>query len=391
MTMHANYSAANTFLEGLAAIAAPAVSPLRSIAWGPWRGVGFAVAGGNRLAEFGLHGLRRKRRSGSPWPAAAPEPALCRGFDADWRAFAAAFRDAAAWPIFSEVMAEAMPHARGARARRRFATKPRRWRRGPRGLRSWRTASAEIVAAVVRRGASQLDRDKPFRALGVDSLMGLELRNRLAAAFAVAFPATLIWNFPTVRALAPELARRAGLARRERSRRRGRRRTRRTRAHAHRARGHVRRRRARQGRRARVPGERPVGADRRTVAGEARAPGEAPRRRSSAFRRRADRRDRARHAPAGRRLHRGRAVVAAAGAPRHRGGGACRALGRGRLLRSDPVPIRHVHEPLGVVARAARRVRRRLLRHRAARGGAHGSRSSGCCSRWRSRRWRMRD
>jgi acyl carrier protein len=67
------------------------------------------------------------------------------------------------------------------------------------------------VAAVVRRAAHQLDRDKPFRALGLDSLMGLEMRNRIESAFSIGIAATLIWNFPNIASLASELARRADI------------------------------------------------------------------------------------------------------------------------------------------------------------------------------------
>jgi hypothetical protein len=36
--------------------------------------------------------------------------------------------------------------------------------------------------------------------------MGLELRNRLESEFAVQLPATIVWNYPTVKVLAPHLA-----------------------------------------------------------------------------------------------------------------------------------------------------------------------------------------
>ena len=48
-----------------------------------------------------------------------------------------------------------------------------------------------------------------FRALGLDSLMGLELRAQLERSFKIPVPATLVWNYPNVSALARELGRRA--------------------------------------------------------------------------------------------------------------------------------------------------------------------------------------
>lgn len=64
----------------------------------------------------------------------------------------------------------------------------------------------EQVGRVLRQSANRIDASKPFRSLGLDSLMGLELRNRIEAEFSVQLPATIVWNYPTVKALAPHLA-----------------------------------------------------------------------------------------------------------------------------------------------------------------------------------------
>ncbi|WP_330301260.1 acyltransferase domain-containing protein [Streptomyces sp. NBC_00503] len=77
---------------------------------------------------------------------------------------------------------------------------------------AFETAVREITAQVVRLPARRIDPDTPLRSLGIDSLMSLELRNRLEAAFGVELSATLIWNYPTVRDVAPFLAGRTGIA-----------------------------------------------------------------------------------------------------------------------------------------------------------------------------------
>ncbi|MEU0491781.1 SDR family NAD(P)-dependent oxidoreductase [Nocardiopsis sp. NPDC006139] len=50
--------------------------------------------------------------------------------------------------------------------------------------------------------ASRVAVDRPFSALGLDSLTGLELRNRLASSAGVRIPATAVFDHPTPRALA---------------------------------------------------------------------------------------------------------------------------------------------------------------------------------------------
>jgi myxalamid-type polyketide synthase MxaE and MxaD len=69
----------------------------------------------------------------------------------------------------------------------------------------------EQVAHVLRLTASRVPLNKPLKNLGLDSLMTLELRNRLELSLGVTLSATLIWNYPTVAALVPFLAEKMGI------------------------------------------------------------------------------------------------------------------------------------------------------------------------------------
>lgn len=60
----------------------------------------------------------------------------------------------------------------------------------------------ELAGRVLRLDPGALDGETPLKALGLDSLMGLELRNRLEAAFALKLSPTLLWTYGCSRALA---------------------------------------------------------------------------------------------------------------------------------------------------------------------------------------------
>ncbi len=62
------------------------------------------------------------------------------------------------------------------------------------------------VAQVLRIAESQVELDTPLTSLGLDSLMGLELRNRVESMFGIKVPATLLWTYPTLLALSGQLA-----------------------------------------------------------------------------------------------------------------------------------------------------------------------------------------
>jgi phthiocerol/phenolphthiocerol synthesis type-I polyketide synthase C len=66
----------------------------------------------------------------------------------------------------------------------------------------------ELAGRVLRLDPKALDRDTPFKALGLDSLMGLELRNRLEVAFGLKLSPTLLWTYGNARALAVVLCER---------------------------------------------------------------------------------------------------------------------------------------------------------------------------------------
>jgi len=65
---------------------------------------------------------------------------------------------------------------------------------------------SQQIAQVLRTSLTRINRDTPFNTLGMDSLTGLELRNRLESSLGVSLQATLVWSHPTIAQLVPHLA-----------------------------------------------------------------------------------------------------------------------------------------------------------------------------------------
>jgi len=198
----ANYAAANTFLDALAAYRRAEGLPATALAWGPWT-TGMA-AGTTRVGAGELAGI-------------APEDALDTALTTDRALLApltpdlAVLRARAAEDRLPDALRELVP-ARRATTREsrpaaesltaRLATLP-----GP-AERAAVLADlvAGHVAAVLGLPAGRVEPRKPFKDIGFDSLAAVELRNRIAASTGLRLPATAVFDFPTPGALTDELA-----------------------------------------------------------------------------------------------------------------------------------------------------------------------------------------
>ncbi|MBP7569534.1 MAG: SDR family NAD(P)-dependent oxidoreductase, partial [Acidobacteria bacterium] len=204
-----NYAAGNAFLDALAAARQGAGLPATSIAWGPWAEVGLAAARSDRGERLGARGLgsvtvEQGLRAFFEALDAAPPHAAVMAFDPSrWRE-----ATPASAPFLSRLAAHDSdsPRRGAAGLRGELMALPAAGRLG-----ALEKHVCERVGQVLRLAPSRVDRGRPFRALGLDSLMAVELRNRLEASTGEKLPATLAWNYPTVSVLAPFLAERMGV------------------------------------------------------------------------------------------------------------------------------------------------------------------------------------
>src|SRR5215469_634528 len=74
-------------------------------------------------------------------------------------------------------------------------------------------AQEDIAAVLALPGASSVPADVPLKELGLDSLMAVELRNRLAARVGAKLPTTVAFDYPTPTAMAQLLLEKLSLGR----------------------------------------------------------------------------------------------------------------------------------------------------------------------------------
>ena len=192
----ANYAAANAFLDALAAHRHDRGLPALSIGWGLWDHT-TGMAGQLRDADI----ARLKRRGLVELPVDAGL-ALFDAAIAQYRPHVVAMpvdrtalRFAADLGELPAVLRELVPARPQAPAAAGPASAPADL------LALTRTETALVLG----RGGEQIDQDRNFRDLGFDSLLAVELRNRLRTATGLALPAAVIFDYPTPAALADHL------------------------------------------------------------------------------------------------------------------------------------------------------------------------------------------
>ncbi|SES17357.1 type I polyketide synthase [Lentzea albida] len=204
----ANYAAANSFLDALAARRRADGLAAHSIAWGLWSG-----GMGGRLGE---DGEERLRRSGFP-PITSAEGMkmfdIAVGTDHPvllaLKVDRATVRAHASETSMSPLLRGLVGATGRARARAASAQQDGELLRRIAGMTA--AQRGEFLLDLVRReaalvlgrtGADSVDPARGFSDLGFDSLTSVEFRNRLSAATGVRLPSTLVFDYPSPAALA---------------------------------------------------------------------------------------------------------------------------------------------------------------------------------------------
>lgn len=70
----------------------------------------------------------------------------------------------------------------------------------------------DVLGRVLKLASHKIDRERALGSMGLDSLMGLEFVRRLSNSLEIAVPATVVFNYPTIRLLAAHLLQRMHLS-----------------------------------------------------------------------------------------------------------------------------------------------------------------------------------
>ncbi len=208
-----NYAAANAFADTLVEQRRRAGYSGLSINWGPWSGIGFAAAtGGQRvtqeLARQGIGALEpaqgldilAKLLAGRSSGQVAVLPVVTPAVEARELPYLLRELHTAA----ASAAPEEQAHDEPARSMRTMLLALESAQRRA-------TLAAQLqqaVGQVLRMPPARVGLAVPLGSLGLDSLMAMELRNRLELGLDIRLPATFVWNYPTIHELVPYLAER---------------------------------------------------------------------------------------------------------------------------------------------------------------------------------------
>ncbi|MGK4001426.1 type I polyketide synthase [Sorangium sp. So ce1036] len=216
-----SYAAANVFLDALASHLRARGVPAISLAWGFWEQQGLGMT-----AHLGAADIARMRRLGVvPMPAAQGLRLLDRALAQPEASLVPLALDLSSAQRAGGGAGPVPPMLRGlvrAPAGRRAAASSARANGNGAGAAALRErlaplpgaerqkvlldlVRAEVAEVLQLPGPAHVPADRPLKELGLDSLMSVELRNRLGARVEATLPATLAFDYPTPGALAAYL------------------------------------------------------------------------------------------------------------------------------------------------------------------------------------------
>ncbi|MGC9502011.1 SDR family NAD(P)-dependent oxidoreductase, partial [Streptomyces sp. WG7] len=195
----ANYAAGNVFLDALAAHRRAAGRPATSLAWGLWaeRSGLTGHLDDDTLSTRGIAPLSTEQGLELLDRALADDHPVLVPARLDLAALRSDALTGALSPVLRSLVRvpQRRPGQSGLR-RRLGQMSEEKARRLLLDL-----VSTQLASVIGRDSADGIDPDQPFKSFGIDSLLAVQLRNRLNSATGLRLPATLVFDHPTPAAI----------------------------------------------------------------------------------------------------------------------------------------------------------------------------------------------
>jgi acyl transferase domain-containing protein/NADPH:quinone reductase-like Zn-dependent oxidoreductase len=201
----ANYSAANAFLDGLAAYRRAQGLLGTSLAWGLWAGAS-AITGGlgendlTRISRLGLTPLTDAEGLELFDAALTADQALVLPMRLDEAALSVRTEEESLPAVLRGLVRA--PSRRASRESGLFARRLAGMEEDEREAAALEVVRAEVANVLGHPSGATIEAQRSFNEMGFDSLMAVELRNRLGRVSGLRLSTTLVFDYPTPSALA---------------------------------------------------------------------------------------------------------------------------------------------------------------------------------------------
>lgn len=192
----ANYAAANAVADSLIFYRNSLGLPGHTLNWGPWSKVGMAAVRG-RIAVSGIKPLDSDRCFEYLEKVLSSKRPQTVVLAADWQSVRLQFGARRPLPLFANLLVET-------KLEDDFVERLNKQPSAQAKKMLEREVAHQVMVVLGREPSDTLDKELGFFSTGMDSLMAMELRNRLQAKLQqlVELPATLVFDQPSVRKLA---------------------------------------------------------------------------------------------------------------------------------------------------------------------------------------------
>jgi phthiocerol/phenolphthiocerol synthesis type-I polyketide synthase B len=205
----AHYAATTTFLDTFAFARRAAGLPATAINWGLWKSLSDSQSDEERhvTLDSGLEPMPDEVAiQALPWVTGPGTPVRSTIVAADWAQLAAAYRTRAALRIVDELLPTDAEGDSSSALTTEFREALRESEPARRRGLLVDHVTAQVVAAMGLASPQLLDPATGFFQSGMDSLMSVTLQRALSDSLGESLPASVVFDYPTVEALADYLA-----------------------------------------------------------------------------------------------------------------------------------------------------------------------------------------